>query len=194
MSNLFTMPQSLGLVSFLVGVLAAKLLGYIGFRATDEEVPEHHRKIRSLEASLRVAQKDAEEAGKKLAETQGELETFQASLMDMEQASQSQDEELKDMRKAVKSESVKVNELRRTLTDRAEETIRANVKARDSETELSVLKAGSSAMYDEVDRLENERKELTNRLQVLDKKSFDDDEADPSTQVELQSDSHMSDC
>jgi hypothetical protein len=89
---------------------------------------------------------------------------------------------------------VKVNKLRRTLTDRAEETIRANAKARDSETELSVLKAGASAMYDEVDRLESEQKELTNRLQVLDEESFDDDEADPSTQAELQSDSHMSDC
>jgi chromosome segregation ATPase len=194
MSNLFTMPLVLGLVSFLVGVLVAKILGYIGFRAVDEEVPEHHRKIRSLEASLRVALKDAEEAGKQLAETQEELETLQASLMDMEQTSQISEEELKDMHKAVKSERVKVNELRRTLTERAEETIRANVKARDSETELSVLQAGTSVMYDEVDRLESERKELTDRLQVLDEKSFDDDEADPSTQAELESDSHMSDC
>jgi len=195
MSNLFTMPLLLGFVAFLAGVLTAKFSAYIGGRAAGEEVPEHHREIRSLEASLRVAQKDAEEAGEKLAESRQELETLQASLEDMEQTSQFHEEELEDMRNAVKGESGKVADLRRTLTERAEETIRANVKARDSETELSVLKAGASVMYDEVDRLEDERKELTNRLQALDEKSFDDaDAADQAALDKPQTDRHISDC
>jgi len=197
MSNLFTMPLLLGFVAFLTGVLTAKFSAYVGARAAGIEVPEHHREIRSLEASLRVAQKDAEEAGEKLVASQQELETLQASLGEMEQTSQFHEEEIEDMRNAVKSESVKVADLRRTLTERAEETIRANAKARDSETELSVLKAGASAMYDEVDRLEGEREELTNRLQALDEKLFDDPQADDSDQAaqdDLQTDQHMSDC
>jgi len=197
MSNLFTMPLLLGFVAFMVGVLTAKFSAYVGARAAGIEVPEHHREIRSLEASLRVAQKDAEEAGEKLVASQQELETLRASLGEMEQTSQFHEEEIEDMRNAVKSESVKVADLRRTLTERAEETIRANAKARDSETELSVLKAGASAMYDEVDRLEGEREELTNRLQALDEKLFDDPQADDSDQAaqdDLQTDQHMSDC
>ena len=168
MSELFSMPLLLGLVAFLAGVLTAKFSAYIGARAAGDEAPEHHRKIRSLEASLRVARKDAEEAGAKLAASRQELETLQASLGEIEQTSQFQEEELEEMREAVKFESGKVAELRRTLQEHAEETIRANVRARDSETELSVLKAGASVMHDEVDHLASEREELTDRLKDLD--------------------------
>jgi len=162
-----------------------------------------------LEANLRVVQKAAETTTETLSASVDELETLRASLDDMEQTLEFRDTELDTMRQAVKQESKKVVELRRELTDHAEETIRATIIARDSETELSVLKAGASVVFDEVNRHESERDELTNRLQAVDEGSLnepmagnpgivdpgivdlEDDEAD---QTGRQADEYMPDC
>ncbi len=194
MSKLFALPLLLGFVAFLIGWLAAKFAAYVGSRAAGLEVPEHDRMIRALEANLRVTKKDAEETTVKLATSTQELDILRASFEDLEQTIQLRDTELDDMRQAVKDESVKVVELRRTLTDRAEETIRATVSARDSETELSVLKAGASVMVDEVGRLETEHEELTGRLRALDPDSHSGSGTDESVQEGTQVDQNMSDC
>jgi len=194
MSRLFGLPLLLGFVAFLIGWLAAKFAAYVGARASGLEAPEQDRMIRALEASLRVARKDAGETTIQLAATTQELETLRASINDLEQTVQIREEELQDMRQAVKDETAKVIDLRRTLTERAEETIRATVLARDSKTELSVLKAGATVMIDEVDRLEAEREELTNRLKALDDQLSDDLHADESASDDLQADQYMSDC
>jgi len=173
MSSLFGVPLLLGFVAFLVGWLAAKFAAYVGARAVGLEAPEQHHTIRALEASLRVAQKEVEATDDKLSTSMDELDTLRISFDEMEQTLEFRDTELDTMRQAVKQESKKVVELRRELTDHAEETIRANVMARDSETELSVLKAGATAVFDEVTRLESERDELTNRLKALDEDVFD---------------------
>jgi len=211
MSTLFGLPLLLGLVSFLVGWLAAKFAAYVGARAAGLQAPKQDREIRALEANLRVAHKNAEGITEKLSAKTLELDTLRASLDGMEQTLQFRDTELGDMRQAVKDESKKVVDLRRTLTDRAEETIRANVNARDSETELSVLKAGASAMLDLVvpDEAEPatiesagieppvslavERKELTNRLRALDEELAATSGTDESTRDD-NADKYMSDC
>ena len=209
MSKLFAVPLLFGFAAFLLGWVAAKFSTYAGARADGTETPDHHREIRALEAGLRVARKDAEATTEMLVASTQELETLQASLNDMEQTAEFRKDELEDMHQSVKSESKKVVEFRRTLTEHAEETIRANASARDSETELSVLKAGASAMYDEVDRLETEREELTNRLQALSEEPSGNPDADnpgtddpgtddpgtyESMQDGIQADRHISDC
>lgn len=194
MSRLFGLPLLLGFVAFLIGWLAAKFAAYVGARASGLEAPEQDRVIRALEASLRVAKKDAGETTIQLAATTQQLETLRASINDLEQTVQIRDEELQDMRQAVKDETAKVIDLRRTLTERAEETIRATVLARDSRTELSVLKAGATVMIDEVDRLEAEREELTNRLKALDDQLSGDPNGGESASDDLQADQYMSDC
>ncbi len=207
MSTLFGLPLLLGLVAFLLGWLAAKIAAYIGARAAGLQAPKQDREIRALEANMRVAAKNAEEAVEKLNAKTLELDTLRASLDGMEQTLQFRDGELDDMRQAVKDESKKVVDLRRTLTERAEETIRANVNARDSETELSVLKAGASAMLDLVipaeaepagtegtGSLETEREELTNRLRALDEELAGAPGADESPPDHRSDDKYMSDC
>jgi septal ring factor EnvC (AmiA/AmiB activator) len=194
MSKLFAVPLLFGFGAFLLGWVAAKFSANAGARADGTEAPDHHRAIRALEASLRVARKDAEATTEMLVASTQELETLQASLNDMEQTAKYHEDELEDMRETVKSESKKVVELRRTLTDHAEETIRANASARNSDTELSLLKAGASVMYDEVGRLETEREELTNRLKALSEEPSGDPDADEPLQDGIQADQHMSDC
>ena len=174
MSNLFGVPLLLALVAFVLGWVAAKFAAYVGARAANLEIPTHDRTIRSLEADLRIARKDAFEATEKLSESTQTLDKMRMSADEMEQTIQYNQEELGTMRKAVKSESKKVVGLRRELTDRAEETIRANVVARDSETELSVLKAGAEAIFNDINSIEAEREELTNRLKALDERFIDE--------------------
>jgi len=199
MSDLFGVPLVLAFVAFIVGWLAAKFAAYVGARAAGLEIPEHERTIRALEASLRVAKKDAAKAVEKLSTSTVKLDTLHVSTDELEQTIQFQEEELDTMRSAVKSESKKVAELRRTLTDRAEETIRANVIARDSETELSVLKAGSEAMFEDAECIEAQREDLTNRLKAMDEKLPDTPEAEPieaeeSERDDASADQYLSDC
>ena len=199
MSDLFGVPLVLAFVAFIVGWVAAKFAAYVGARAAGLEIPEHERTIRALEASLRVAKKDAAEAVEKLSTSTVKLDTLHVSTDELEQTIQSHKEELDIMRSAVKSESKKVAELRRTLTDRAEETIRANVIARDSETELSVLKAGSEAMFDDAESIEAQREDLTNRLKALDERLPDTPETEQIETEESERDDtpanqYLSDC
>ncbi len=199
MSDLFGVPLVLAFVAFIIGWVAAKFAAYVGARAAGLEIPEHERTIRALEASLRVAKKDAAEAVEKLSTSTVKLDTLHVSTDELEQTIQSQEDELDTMRLAIKSESKKVAELRRTLTDRAEETIRANVIARDSETELSVLKAGSEAMFDDAECIESQREDLTNRLKALDERLPDTPETEQIETEESERDDtpanqYLSDC
>lgn len=142
MSNLFAMPLLLGLVAFFIGWLTAKFSVYVGARATEIEPPRYESEIRALEASLRVARKEAEVNAEELSESTRQLYELRSSLQAMEETSRYQQEELELARQNIKDEAAKVVDLRRELTDRAEQTIRAQVSARDSENELSLLKAG----------------------------------------------------
>ncbi|NND36238.1 MAG: hypothetical protein HKN81_03795 [Gammaproteobacteria bacterium] len=164
MSNELGMPLAIGAVAFVVGWGLARFAGVFRKRDAALDTPSEHRHIRSLEASLRVAQKKAGELAEQFESTcvdfnalKEEHELLEADVVARERA-------LDSAQQAVRDEAAKVRELRRELTDRAEAKIRAEAKAKDAETELSVLHAGSSAMKDEVDRLAAEREDLTNKL------------------------------
>ncbi|MBT8441573.1 MAG: hypothetical protein KJO76_04225 [Gammaproteobacteria bacterium] len=164
MSNELGMPLAIGAVAFIVGWALPRFAGVFGKRDAAPDTPSEHRHIRSLEASLRVAQKKAGELAEQFESTcvdfnalKEEHELLEADVVARERA-------LDSAQQAVRDEAAKVRELRRELTDRAEAKIRAEAKAKDAETELSVLHAGSSAMKDEVDRLAAEREDLTNKL------------------------------
>ncbi len=195
MSNLFGAPLLLGFVAFLIGWLAAKFSAYVGRRAVALEAPAQHRTIRGLEATLRVAKKDVAEAADKLTASTQELEVLRSSLTEMEQTQRICEEEMVCLREAVKSESTKVVELRRNLTDHAEETIRARVSARDSKTELSVLKAGESVMSDELSDIFDDPDDPEDDVfPALAEEMFDDPSSDDSTPDGQQAKPYMSDC
>jgi len=195
MSNLFGAPLLLGLVAFLIGWLAAKFSAYVGKRALALEAPAQHRTIRGLEATLRVAKKDAETSTEKLAASTQELETLRTSLNELEQTQQICEEEMECLRQAVKSESSKVVELRRNLTDHAEETIRARVSARDSKTELSVLKAGESVMSDELTDIFDDANDSEGYCNPAPgEESLDEPNTDGSAPGSTQAKTFMSDC
>jgi chromosome segregation ATPase len=160
------MPLMIAAGAFVVGWILAKITGLISKRAAENETPNEHHQIRSLEASLRVAQKKADDMSEQFESTcidfnalKEEHEQLESEIGDREQA-------LERARKAIKDETAKVHELRRELTNRAEAKIRAEAHAKDVETELSVMQAGSNAMKDEVDRLSAEREDLSTKLEA----------------------------
>ena len=125
------------------------------------------RRLRGLEADLRVANKNLQKSDDKLQETKEKLSEVNDTLTDVQETLKDRTRELEETKQLLRAECEKTQSLREDLTGRAEETIRAEVHARQMETELSVLKAGASAIHEEVDRLSAERNELTGRLQEL---------------------------
>ena len=77
------------------------------------------------------------------------------------------DQKIERLRESLHDECAKTQGLRHELTNRAEETIRASVRVKDAETELSVARAGSDAVLEQIQRLAAEREELTGRLRAL---------------------------
>lgn len=160
------MPLIIGAGAFITGWILAKLAGLISKRAAKTETPSEHHQIRSLEASLRVAQKKADDIAEQFESTCVDFTALKEAHEQLESEIADREETLDRARKAVKDETAKVHELRRELTNRAEAKIRAEAHAKDCETELSVMQAGTSAMKDEVDRLAAEREDLSHRLEA----------------------------
>ncbi|MFW2404924.1 MAG: hypothetical protein ACN4GT_09160 [Gammaproteobacteria bacterium] len=158
------MPLAIGAVAFIVGWILARLVGVFRKRDAAFETPNEHHQIRSLEASLRVAQKKADEMAEQFESTCVDFNALKEEHERLEAEVVEREETLTSAQQAIRDEAAKVRELRRELTTRAEAKIRAEAKAKEAETELSVLHAGSTAMKDEVDRLAAEREDLTTKL------------------------------
>lgn len=164
MSNELGMPLIFGAVAFIVGWILAKFVGSFRKKGAAIDTPSEHRHIRSLEASLRIAQKKADEMAEQFESTCVDFSALKEEHDQLEAEVADREAALSDAQQAIRDEAAKVRELRRELTTRAEAKIRAEAKAKDAETELSLLHAGSSAMQDEVDRLAAEHEDLTNKL------------------------------
>lgn len=163
--------QEIVLIFALIGVAGGWALGRVGSWITDRHAgrrPEDidHR-VRALEAELRVAQRKAEEAELAIERNREEVDALRTAAAASAANLAGKDEEIQRLGQRLASECNKTDQLRRELTDRAEETIRASVRAKEAETELSVMRAGSDAVLEQVHRLAAEREELTGRLRAL---------------------------
>ena len=168
MSIFVSDPLILGLVTFLAGFLVAKIVG--SSRSKDTEAKEstaNDRLLRSLEADLRVANKSLAKMKDELHDTTEELSSTNGTVAELQKLLEERAKAIEETGEALKQECEKTNTLRQNLSIRAEETIRAEVHARQAEVELSVVQAGTTAVHDEIDRLAAERHELTGRLHQL---------------------------
>ena len=179
MSSLFDMPLVLAAVSFVAGYILAKLGAMLGGASTPKEEPtDKDRALRSAEAELRVAQKKVEEAEAQLEAKNTEAGELRAELEELREEHSEVEEQTTSLRDQLRDECEKTQKLRTELSERAEEGIRTEVKLRDAETELSLAQAGSDAINDEIQRLADEREELTNRLKVLQQQADSQDPDD----------------
>lgn len=161
----------MALIFGLIGALCGWAMGRIGswygsrhYRSREEDL--NHR-VRAIEADLRVAQRNAEEATAQAEQRREELETLRSQMQIESSTTRERDEQLHKLRQALADECSKTQKLRQELTTRAEETLRAKVRVKEVETELGVARAGSDAVAAEVRRLAAERAELTRKIEAL---------------------------
>lgn len=163
----------LGLTAFIAGCMVATLLRIIsGGKASGKHTvaagnAESEHRIRALEADLRIAQKNTEELQAKVVSIQQELMLVNEESVVLRKTLERRDTELAEMKKVLTEECKKTVELRKELTGRAEETIRARVQIKNIETELDVAQAGSEVVAEQLQRLTEQREDLTDRLLAL---------------------------
>ena len=185
MSILVSDPLILGLVTFLAGFLVAKIVASAHSKeAETKETTASDRLLRSLEADLRVANKNLAKLKDELHETTEELSSTNGTVVELQKLLEERAKAIEETDEALKRECQKTNSLRQDLSIRAEETIRAEVHAGQAEVELSVVKAGTTAVHDEIDRLAAERHELTGRLNELEDEMLRDKPSEDGRQEE----------
>jgi chromosome segregation ATPase len=164
MLNNFEILIGVIVAAFLAGWALSKVAAKLRGNKAADQMPEEHHQIRSLEASLRVAQKHVGEMKNQFEATSVDFNALKETHEKLEAAFEDRGQELDVVNDAVRFESKKVKQLRRDLTTHAEAKIRAEAHAKAVETELSVMEAGSSAMQDEVERLAAEHQDLADKL------------------------------
>lgn len=180
MSNLLEMPLVLAALAFTGGYVLAKvgvLLGRAGKTSTKPDT-ERDRQFRAMEAELRVARKQFEEAETSLVAVKQERGELQAQLDERTAEAVDATDRLTGLHKQLKEECEKTQKLRTELSQRAEQEIRTKIQLRDMETELSLAQAGSDAINDEINQLASEREELTEQLQQLQRRQAEEQTAD----------------
>ncbi len=180
LQNLFSQQQLIAAVA-VIALITGWVIARISARmkrstGSGDSSVELHRHIRALEADLRVAQKNANEATEKLTTEHQDLEEAKKSLFETQSWLKEKEEQIVQVKDDLQFECSKTKDLRRELADRAETSIRAEAQLKQAETELSVAQVGSEAVIDEVNRLEAERKELTGKLRALQDNMLDPDE------------------
>lgn len=113
-----------------------------------------NKRIRELEAELKVLRRTVTDKTDELETRARDCEASQETIHDLNALLAERDDELKGLRKEVRSAVAKTRELRRELSERAAETIREHVRAKEALTELDVMRAGSDAMVGEFARLQ----------------------------------------
>ncbi|MBM4195866.1 MAG: hypothetical protein FJ197_02025 [Gammaproteobacteria bacterium] len=161
--------QEIILVLALIGVVGVWVLGRFGkgFSRSGRSAAATDQRIRGLEAELRVVQRKASEVELVLEHERETLESLRRDLSAANSGIGQRDDEIDRLRGHLTEECGKTQSLRQELADRAEETIRASVRVKDAETELSVVRAGSDAVLEQVQKLAAERAELTDRIEAL---------------------------
>ena len=159
MSNLLEMPLVLAALAFVLGYVLAKLgaLFRSGEQVDAKTDPDRDRHYRAVEADLRVARKQLEQAEEDMATVKRERGELQAVLDERSDDLLEATGQLADLKGQLQDECSKTQKLRSELSERAEEGIRAQVQLRDVETELSLAQAGSDAVNDEISQLQQER-------------------------------------
>lgn len=139
-------PEILILITgsaFLLGWLLAKIGSALGSRKRSARRDPRDDRIRSLEAELRVAQTNGEKLKEKFEERERELAEARKTMTVRDRTGAEQDELILKLRQDLKDSVKKTRELRTELTERAEESVRYEVRVRELETELSVARSST---------------------------------------------------
>jgi chromosome segregation ATPase len=129
--------------AFVLGWVVAKVSAALAGKIQAKKRDPRDDRIRNLDAELRIAQTDAAKARDEKDKQEESLTETQRLVADRELAIVSQQEKIAQLRADLKESVKKTRELRAELSNRAEQSVRSEVKLREVETELSVAQAST---------------------------------------------------
>jgi len=136
----------MGLGVFVLGWLLSSINSRLGSRFKARKRDARDDRIRALEAELRVARTDSEYSRGDCAKLEEQLKETTIGLERRDNVITEQQAKIETMAKDLKESVIKTRELRAELTDRAAETVHAEAKIREVETELSVVQASQDML------------------------------------------------
>ncbi|MEM8982436.1 MAG: hypothetical protein AAGC71_05380 [Pseudomonadota bacterium] len=131
-------------VGFVLGILVMLLLRNRKAGTLEERTLELGKSINSLKAEKNVFERKLATADQRVDELDEALKERDRKIEELETAFEARSDQLEQTRTDLKAAVQQTQELRRDLADHAEETIRAEAKARDVENELSMLTSGDT--------------------------------------------------
>ena len=129
--------------AFLLGWILAALIGRLGARQRAKNRDPRDDRIRGLEAELRIAHAEKDDSRSDLEKLEDELKETTVGLERRDNVISNQQSKLEKISTDLKDSVMKTRELRAELTDRATESVHAEAKIREVETELSVAQAST---------------------------------------------------
>ncbi len=140
------LPQNLILMTvgaFLLGWVLASISSRMGSVTRAKKRDPRDDRIRSLEAELRIALGELGQVKESVAQLENDLESASADIEKRDKVISHQQRRVEELKKDLRDSVMKTRELRAELSERAEESVRSEVKLREVETELSVAQAST---------------------------------------------------
>ncbi len=140
------LPQTLILMTagaFLLGWLLSSISSSLSSKTKAKKRDPRDDRIRSLEAELRVAQTDGAKSKDDLEKFEEDLKETTVGLERRDYVISDQQAKIEKLNKDLKDSVLKTRELRTELANRAAESVHAEAKIREVETELSVAQAST---------------------------------------------------
>ncbi|MEL7187831.1 MAG: hypothetical protein AAFN50_15585 [Pseudomonadota bacterium] len=140
------LPQNLILFSaatFLLGWILSAISSRLGDRFRARRRDPRDDRIRELEAEVRIAQAELETKKETAEEMEEKLKETTVGLERRDYVISEQQAKIEKVSKDLKESVLKTRELRNELADRATETVHAEAKIREVETELEIVQASS---------------------------------------------------
>ncbi len=129
--------------TFLLGWILAAISGKLSARHRARKRDPRDDRIRSLEAELRIAQSESSDSRTQAEKLEDELKETTIGLERRDNVISQQQSKLEKVSSDLKGSVLKTRELRTELTERATESVHAEAKIREVETELSVAQAST---------------------------------------------------
>ncbi len=145
----FELSQNLLLLTagtFLLGWILSYISSRIGDRYRAKKRDPRDDRIRSLEAELRIAKSDRDKYLENLNRMDGRLKETQVGLERRDNVITQQQQKLERAALDLKDSVIKTRELRHELAERATETVQAEARIREVQTELSVAQASQDLL------------------------------------------------
>lgn len=139
-------PQNLILFSagaFLLGWILSSISSRLGDRYRARRRDPRDDRIRELEAEVRIARTERESSAESAEELEEKLKETTIGIERRDYVISEQQAKIEKVSNDLKDSVLKTRELRNELADRATESVQAEAKIREVETELEVVQASS---------------------------------------------------